>query len=144
MPHPIVDRHFATDASPLLPTVTAETAPYWAGLEHGEIRGLECDVCGTITLPGGPVCAHCGSAAITWRTLSGQATLFAWVRYHRPYLPEFADIVPYVSATVALAEGGRLLARLIDIDGDPRIGMPLVPVIERWPGGRCVPVFAPA
>lgn len=142
MPHPIVDRPFAKDPSGIAPIITAETRTYWDGLKRGEFWGQRCDACATVQVPGGPVCAHCGSRATRWELLSGRANLFAWVRYHRPYLPEFEDILPYVTAVVELAEGARLFARLVCGGDAPRIGARLIPLIERWPDGTCVPVFS--
>jgi uncharacterized OB-fold protein len=120
--------------------LTDENRPYWDALREGAFVGQHCNACAAIQVPGGPNCQRCGSTHLSWRPLSGRGHIFSWVRFHRSYLPEFADLIPYCVATVALAEGPRLYARLIDI-GEPVIGAAVQLEIERWPSGRCFPTF---
>lgn len=141
MSHPIVERTFPSDPSGLLPAVTPDNAPYWDALARGELTAQACTRCGRVRHPVAPVCPHCGATAWQWRTLSGRGKVFSWVRYHRGYLPEFADVMPYVVATIELDEGARMFARLIDQPANPKIGDPVSLVVERWPDGRCVPAF---
>ncbi len=141
MTHPIVEREFPADPSGLLLPVTPDNAPYWDALARGELSAQACTACGRVRHPVTPVCAQCGSTHWTWKSLSGRGTVFSWVRYRRGYLPEFADVMPYVVATIELAEGARMFARLLGQKRDPVIGEPVSLVIERWPDGRCVPAF---
>ena len=101
-----------------------------------------CDDCSRPRFPIAPVCPHCGATAWQWRGLTGKGHVFAWVRYHRSYLPEFADLVPYVVITAALEGGVRMIGRLLERDCQPKIGQPVAMLAERWPDGRCVPVFS--
>jgi len=141
MKHPIVDLPVSTDVSALLNPVTEDNAPFWQGLEQGEFHAQQCAACNAFRLPPAPVCPHCGATAHAWQPLSGRGEVFSWVRYHRGYLPELNELLPYCVAIVALEEGPRLPARLINLQGDPFIGMRLRLLLERWPGGRVVPVF---
>jgi uncharacterized OB-fold protein len=140
--HPIIDRDFPVDPGELLPMVTAENAPFWDGLVDGRLLAQVCASCGAARFPIAPICPHCGSEAADWQELSGRGTVFSWVRYHRSYLPEFVDLLPYVVALVQLDGGPRMFARLIDPTSDPAIGDVVSLVIERWPDGRHVPAFA--
>jgi uncharacterized OB-fold protein len=73
--------------------------------------------------------------------LSGAGSVFCFARFHRSYLPEFEDLMPYVVATVQLTAGPRMFGRLVGRDVQPRIGQPVRLVIEEWPDGRCVAAF---
>ena len=88
-----------------------------------------------------PVCPYCRSSTWAWREVSGAGTIFSFVRFHRSYLSEFADLMPYVVLTVQLDEGARMFGRLVDGGVEPRIGLPVGLVIEQWPNGRCVHAF---
>jgi uncharacterized OB-fold protein len=140
--HPIIQRSFPVDPSEIEPLLTDENQPYWDALQNGNFVGQQCDVCGAVQVPGGPNCQSCGARRLSWRPLSGNGQIFSWVRFHRSYLPEFEDLIPYCVATIALAEGPRLYARLVDI-GEPMIGAAVRLQIERWSSGRCFPIFRP-
>ena len=70
------------------------------------------------------------------------AELFTWVRYRRPFHPAFAALVPYVVVLAELKAGPRLFGRLRD-DREPRTGMALEAVVERWEDGACTLAFEP-
>jgi uncharacterized OB-fold protein len=140
--HPIVVRGFPVDPSQIEPPLTDETRPYWDALQSGQFVGQQCGDCDVVQVPGGPNCQSCGGTHLFWRPMSGIGQIFSWVRFHRTYLPEFEDLIPYCVATIALADGPRLYARLVGID-EPRIGDAVRLEIERWPSGRCFPTFRP-
>ncbi len=50
--------------------------------------------------------------------MSGRGTLFSWVVVTHAFLPQFADLVPFVPALVALEEDPavRLATRVVDTD----------------------------
>lgn len=137
----IIKRKFPVDPSQLLPAVTPDNKPFWDGLAEGRLQLQVCDGCGQARHPVAPVCPYCRGTAWTWREMSGAGTVFSFVRFHRSYLPEFEDLMPYVVATVQLAEGPRMFGRIIARDVAPRIGQPVRLVIEEWPDGRCVAAF---
>lgn len=55
-------------------------------------------------------CAR-GDAGVSWKRASGRAVLLAHCVTHRPYSPDFP--VPLVHGLVELAEGPRLIARIV-------------------------------
>jgi len=144
MKHAVLDRSFPIDPAGLLPPVTSDNAPFWNGLARGRLMLQQCPSCRKLRYPVAPVCAVCGSTEIAWAEMSGRGKVFSWVRYHRSYLPEFADRLPYVVALVELDEGVRLFGCLVDREPDPFIDQPVKLVIERWPNGRCVASFTSA
>lgn len=137
----IVKRQFPVDPSQLLPAVTPDNKPFWDALAQGRLQLQVCNDCARARHPIAPVCPYCRGTAWAWREMSGTGTVFSYVRFHRSYLPEFEDLMPYVVATVQLAEGPRMFGRLAGREVAPRIGQPVRLVIEEWPNGRCVPAF---
>ena len=137
----IIKRTFPIDPAQLLPAITPDNEPFWSALTKGHLQLQACDGCGKVRYPIAPVCPHCGGNEWKWRQISGEGTVFSFARFHRSYLPEFEDLMPYVVASVELAEGVRIFGRLVGRDVKPQIGQPVRLVIERWPDGRCVAAF---
>lgn len=137
----IRDKSFAIAPDELLPPVTPDSEPYWTALSRGTLLLQHCLECRRMRYPIAPVCPHCGGMQSEWSAASGRGKVLSWVRYHRQYLPEFADLIPYVVLAVALEEGPSMFARLVDASADPGIGDAVGLVVERWPGGRHMPVF---
>lgn len=140
----ITERIFPMDPAGLLPAVNADNKHYWDGLAKGELNVQACGDCDKLRYPIVPVCPYCAGTQWNWTTLSGKGKVFSWVRYQRGYLPEFEDLMPYVVILAQMDEGVRMFGRLTDklgISGELKIDMPVDTVIERWPGGRCVPAF---
>jgi uncharacterized protein len=101
-----------------LPAPDADSAPFWDGLEKGELRIPECRACGRQFFPPIPSCPRCGAAGPELRVVSGTGRVYSWVTIHLTLDPEFADDVPYTIVAVELDGGGRMLGRLIG-DGLP-------------------------
>lgn len=143
MPHLMIERQFPVDPANLLPALTPDNTPYWEALQRGELVAQTCAGCGRSRHPIAPVCPYCHATEWSWQAMSGRAVIHSWVRMHRSYLPAFADLLPYVVATVQLAEGPRMFGRITPTRREITIGMPVTLLIERWPDGRCVPLFQP-
>lgn len=96
------------------------TAPYWAGAAAGELRIPRCDACNRFNWYPHEHCDACGGASFTWVAMSGRGTLFSWVVVTHPFLPQFAGLVPFVPALVALDEDPavRIPTRIVDADPD--------------------------
>ena len=108
------------DAFPL-PDVTWEpTAEFWAGAARGELRIPHCENCGRASWYPRERCRVCEHREFAWRTMSGHGTLFSWVVVTHAFLPQFADLVPFVPALVALEEDPavRIATRIVDTDPD--------------------------
>lgn len=88
-------------------------APYWRGLAEGELRLPQCGACQTWIWPAQTRCKHCGAYDVRWRRVEPEAEVFSWTRTHLPFMPAFADLVPYVTVLAALPKAGgiRLLGR---------------------------------
>ena len=76
--------------------------------------------------------------------MSGQAELFTYSVVHYAPLPGYADDVPYVLATVRLAEGPQMMTNIVGCDWQQvRIGQRLALCWEERGGGIRVPQFTP-
>ena len=104
-----------------LPDVDWEpTREFWAGAARHEVRIPRCDQCGRGCWYPRERCWFCRGTAFTWTTMSGRGTLFSWVVVTHAFLPQFADMVPFVPALVALDDDPavRLATRIVDSDPD--------------------------
>lgn len=139
---PLIERGAAYSTEGIVPARTSANAQFWDALKHGDLTVQFCNSCRAPRFPIGPICPHCGSGDHVWRVLSGEGTVFSWVRYHRSYIPEFEDLLPYSVVLVELAEGVRIFGRYLS-SATPCVGDKVSTIIERWADGVCVPVFAP-
>jgi uncharacterized OB-fold protein len=122
------------------------TAFFWEGARNRELRIQRCQSCGTyIHLPR-PICRHCLSFDLAGERVSGRGVLYSITQTFKAFHPFFVDRVPYILATVTLAEqdGLQLLTNLVGIDEpDVQIGMPVEVDFEELAEGYVIPVFKP-
>ena len=78
------------------------------------------------------------------RVASGRGEIYSFVIAHRAFHPFWADKVPYVSATIELEEGVRLLTNIVGCAPDAvRIGMAVDVVFEDVTPNVTLPRFPP-
>jgi len=127
------------------------TAEFFAGAARGELVIPYCAGCGQWVWYPEPVCPHC-AGQLEWQQTSGRASLFSWAVVQRPFLPAFADMIPFVTALVALEEDPavRIVTYVVDIDpADLRADFPLAVTFRplRFPTvpdrSVAVPMFGP-
>jgi uncharacterized OB-fold protein len=86
-------------------------------------------------------CPRCGGAT-EWVPVSGRGRLVTWAVVHRSPHPALAEVVPYVTAVVELAEGPWLHTRLVVGDASSLApGLPVAVAFARPPDGESVPYF---
>ena len=122
-----------SDAAPP-PIADLDSAPFWEGARAHRLMIQACSACGRLRFPPMPGCPHCGAAGGSWVEVSGDGSVYSWVRVHRTSNARFADSVPYVVATIELAPGCRMVARL-DAPGPVAIGSTVQPLYvehEAW------------
>jgi uncharacterized OB-fold protein len=136
-----------------LPDVTWDlTAPFWAGAERGELMIPYCDTCGHARWYPKDVCRICDGEPFTWRVTSGRGQLFSWVVVTHTFLPQFAELVPFVPALVVLDEDPtvRIPTRMVDCDPaslafDMPVAVTFRPISFTGVDGEVVaPLFVPA
>ena len=125
-----------------VPVATPETAHYWEGTAHSELRVQRCRSCATTYFPPQPFCPSCSGGDVEIVRASGRGTLHGYVITHRA-APGFE--APYVIAVVELDEGPRLLTNLVGVAPDPEaIALDLpVEVLYEPVGEIVVPMFRP-
>jgi uncharacterized OB-fold protein len=127
-------------ADELFPEASSSSQGFWDGVMVGELRAQQCAKCQRFRAPPTPVCPSCTHHGAQWQTMSGDATVFSWTRYHKVYLPTYAD-VPYTVITAELTEGLRMYGRLLATSGEqsqrrPEIGERVHAVVEEWANGH--------
>jgi uncharacterized OB-fold protein len=137
---------------PLPDLAWAPTAEFWAGAARDELRIPRCDACGRLRWYPEETCRRCEGVPLTWETLSGAGTLFSWVVVTHAFLPQFADLTPFVPALVAVDEDAevRIPTRMVDCEPAALdFGMPVQVVFRPLEftgvaGSVLAPVFRPA
>jgi uncharacterized OB-fold protein len=122
------------------------TEEFFAGAARHELRIPRCDACDRWVWYPEEACPGCGGE-LTWTTTSGRARLFSWAVVRRPFLPAFAEMVPFVTALVTLDEAPevRIVTYVVDVDADDLVAdLPLAVTFRdlRFPTvpERAVPV----
>jgi uncharacterized OB-fold protein len=124
-----------------LPQSDPESAPYWEGIQQGELRIQRCRICQRHVFYPRSLCPHCHSDQLTWVRATGRGTIYSYTVVHRAFGP-FAAEAPFIIAIVELEEGVRLMSRLIN---SPRervcIGSAVQVSFERLSGRPPLPLF---
>ena len=116
------------DDFPLPDTTWPVLRPFWEGAAAGELRIPRCVACGRYAWYPTETCTGCGGTALPWTAVSGRAALFSWSEVSFPWVPQFADKVPFVSALAALEEDPAVRLATLVVDAAPttlRMDMPL-------------------
>jgi uncharacterized OB-fold protein len=93
------------------------TSEFFAGAARGELVIPRCDTCDRWVWYPEETCPGCGGT-LTWTETSGRGRLFSWAVVHRPFLPAFAEMVPFVTALVSLEEAPevRIVTYVVDVE----------------------------
>jgi uncharacterized OB-fold protein len=98
--------------------------PYWEALAAGELRIQRCRSCARWCWPADWRCPACGSYEHAWEGVEPVGTIYSWIRTHLPFVPAYADLLPYVNVLVELeqAGGARLMGLLTGTEDGLAIG----------------------
>jgi uncharacterized protein len=99
-----------------VPRVTPESAGYWEGCRHGELRLQRCGACANVQFPPRRFCAACLSDRLDWVRASGCGVVTSFSIVRHPPSPAFAADVPYAVALIRLDEGPTMMAGLRGCD----------------------------
>ena len=106
--------------------IEPESEEYWDGLKGGKLLIRRCGSCGAAHHYPRPFCPECWSEDVSWEEASGDGTLYTYSTVYQNDLPPFGEQVPYVAAVVDLAEGPRVMTRVIECEPEQLvIGMAL-------------------
>jgi uncharacterized OB-fold protein len=81
-------------------------------VDRDRVRLERCDACGRHRVEPMPSCPWCGAEAFSDVDAAGTGRVYSWVTVHRALDDAHAHDVPYTVATIELAEGCRVFARL--------------------------------
>jgi len=129
---------------PVAPSPTDADDPgagFWEATRNRRLVVQTCEACGHRQHYPRPLCLACGGTSLWFAAAAGTATVVSHTTVARAPFEGLEP--PYVIAIVELAEGVRMLARIVDADGVECDG----PVAVAWaplPDGRHLPVFRPA
>jgi scaffold protein (connect acetoacetyl-CoA thiolase and HMG-CoA synthase) len=98
-----------------------------------KLMGCRCKACGARYIPPNPLCSACYSTDLEWIEYGGEGHLaaFTCIRVVPPLMQSwgYSRETPYCTGVVELAEGGRVVAVIDEIDATRpetiKIGMPL-------------------
>lgn len=118
-------------------------ARYWETTEQGRFELQQCDDCGHWRYPASALCPACLSVNASWRPVSGNGTIWSWIRMHQRYFPEGEFDLPYVVAMIELDEGAVMIAGVVgNAASQPPIGAAVTAELQQdQRGKRTVPVF---
>jgi len=103
------------------------TAPFFAAAARGALAIPRCAGCARFVWYPEPTCPTCGTVP-QWTDVSGRGSLFSWAVVRRPFLPAFADMVPFVTGLVALAEDPGVRVATLVVGSEPEALVPDAPV----------------
>ena len=117
-------------ALPPKPVPDADTQPYWDAAAEERLVVPRCAACDRWIWQPAPLCPSCGTPDPVWTEVPGAGVVVSWTVIHPPVLPAWADDVPFTVLLVELAEGVRMIGRLVDTEpSELSIG---APVTLRW------------
>lgn len=115
-----------------MPAATEISAPFWEGLKAERLLIQQCNACDHWVFYPRRHCPSCLAHDLTWRDVSGGATLYSFTVARIATLPDFADEMPQKLAVVELDEGVRINTTLVGLDeSEIQIGMRLQPVFAQ-------------
>jgi uncharacterized OB-fold protein/acyl dehydratase len=112
-----------------MPVPTEISAPFWEGLKAQRLLIQQCTACDHWVFYPRRHCPRCLAHALSWREVSGGASLYSFTVARIATLPDFVDEMPQMLAVVELDEGVRINTTLVGLDEQTiKVGMRLKPV----------------
>jgi len=126
------------------PSITPDTAAFWAGTLEGKLLLERCEDCDTVVwYPRGGYCPVCGKFSTKQFEAAGTGSVYTFTVVHRG-LGDYAKLPPFVLAYVELDEGPRLMTNVIDCEPDDvHIGMRVRAVFHDTGQGSAIYRFVP-
>jgi hypothetical protein len=119
---------------PFPPRVSAFTRPFWDALCAGRLLTTRCADCGTLGFPPRNLCRACWSRAVRWVELAPRGTLYSFTRVH--VVPgAFRGDAPYAIGIVDLADGVRLMCRMVGDVATDDLDRPIEMVVLSYADG---------
>lgn len=125
---------------PIPPATSALTQHWFAACREGRLLLQRCRCCERLQFYPRTICAHCHSAAPEWVEAAGLGSIASFTVVRRAISPD--GVAPYVIALVDLAEGPRMMTRIVACQPEElRIGRAVRLRFESWADDTPMPVF---
>jgi hypothetical protein len=133
------------DILAILPTPSVDSEEFWNACDREELLLRRCEDCGTVFYYPRPHCVKCGGERLQWQRSAGVGAIHSLTNVAVSfYGKDWESQLPYTVVLVDLAEGPRMLSRLLDAKPEQvRIGAP-VRLAFVAVDGRKLPFFRPA
>lgn len=82
------------------PARDLDSAPWWAGIDAGQLLVQRCSSCGRLRWPARPICNDCHAVTFEWVPASGCGTIESWTVTHHSFGPTVE--VPFTVVLVRL------------------------------------------
>jgi uncharacterized OB-fold protein len=99
------------------PVVTQTNRPMLEAWSRGKLLLQRCRACEVPLVVPREVCPACWSPELDWERRSGRGRITTLTAVYSHVTPPFVDEAPVHFCEIELAEGGTLLARVVDIAG---------------------------
>ena len=133
----------AFDMTKPVPEVQPWSEKFWEGTKQAKLLVQTCKDCESKIFYPRKYCPECWSGNLDWMESSGKAKIYTFSTAYSMVEPKFMDELPYTIAYVDLAEGVRMMTRIVDCKPeDLKIGMD-VEVTFHERRGFFLPYFAP-
>jgi len=123
------------------PTRSPEAQPFWKGCREGVLRLPRCNACGRFHFYPRRFCPFCDATEIAWVEASGKGSIYTYAIVRQPIEAAYAAMVPYCIAVVELAEGVRMLTRIIGAIDEIACGKAVRVTFETLSPALTIPVF---
>ncbi len=101
-----------------LPSPNADNKPFWDACRRHELKFPKCLECGLLRWPPALICPDCHSDRSEWVQVGGRGKVYSYAIYHQAFHPGFEKDIPYVTASIELDEGPRLLSNIVNCQPD--------------------------
>ena len=106
----------STEYNKPLPVPQKWSQEFWKGTKEHQLLLKKCKDCGNIDHPPYYYCTECMSLESEWVEASGKGKIYTFSTTYMGAPPAFTKDQPYTIAMVDLAEGPRMLSRIVDAE----------------------------
>lgn len=125
-----------------LPTINAETAPFWAAAKEHKLVIQKCKRCWNLQHFPRAICGACGNEEFEWVQSSGKGEVYSLTRVYMNRAPGWVDEVPYVFAIIQLNEGIHMISNVVGTPAEEVvIGTPVEVIFEDVNDEVSIPKF---
>jgi hypothetical protein len=104
----------STEYNKPLPQPQKWSQEFWKGTKDHKFLLKKCKECGHIDHPPYYYCTECMSLEHEWVEASGKGTVYTYSTTYMGAPPAFTKEQPFTLAMIDLAEGPRMLSRIVD------------------------------